>query len=221
MGVEGAMTHFCDADRPRRRARGLLPDLITLARLPLAAIFPFVAQRPAAAIAVVLSAATTDVADGWCARSLGQVTAIGAALDVVADKAFIGTAVVTLIATRMLTLPAAALLAAREFGEIPLLAYVALRRGAARHERATSSVASKLTTMFQLALVCALLLGWGEWRLLLGAAAACGAVAAVGYWMRELRLASRAVESVDAAGQAPSTIARPRDARRNTGRRAW
>src|SRR5512143_3676647 len=77
-----------------------LPNVITLLRL---AAVPVVAwliqqQRWEAACWVFLAAAVSDGVDGLLARWLHQMTALGAALDTVADKAL---GVVTLV---MLTL---------------------------------------------------------------------------------------------------------------------
>lgn len=77
-----------------------LPNVITLLRL---AAVPIVAwliqqQRWEAACWVFLAAAVSDGIDGFLARWLNQMTALGAALDTVADKAL---GMVTLV---MLTL---------------------------------------------------------------------------------------------------------------------
>ena len=63
----------------------LVPSLVSMARLPLAALFPWVVDRPAAAVSVLLAAGLTDVLDGWLARRLHQETAIGAVADAISD----------------------------------------------------------------------------------------------------------------------------------------
>lgn len=170
----------------RGRARDLLADIITFARLPLAVAFPFVVEKPAPAIAVLLAAAASDVLDGWCARALGTATTTGAMLDGFADKAFACTVVITLVLAGKLAPAAAVLLGTREMGELVLLAVAAARRRRAAHHALGSSVAGKVTTTLQFAVVGALILGWGAWRPLLVATAVCGAIAAVGYWIQEL-----------------------------------
>ena len=62
------------------RARDLLlvPGLLSLARVPLACVFPFVIGWPLIALAVLLVAGFTDVADGWYARRFDQATSTGA-----------------------------------------------------------------------------------------------------------------------------------------------
>lgn len=63
------------------------PNLLSLARFPLAAAFLF-ASGTSARVALVAAAALTDLLDGWLARR-GQTTALGALLDPVADKTFV------------------------------------------------------------------------------------------------------------------------------------
>lgn len=173
------------------RARDLLADVITIARLPLAVVFPFVVEKPAAAIAVLLAAAASDVLDGWCARALGTVTTTGAMLDGFVDKAFACTVVVTLVVAGKLALAAAVLLGTREIGELLLIGVAAARGRAAAHHAVVSSAAGKVTTTLQFAVVGAVILGLRAWRPLLVATAACGAIAAVGYWIQELRAEER------------------------------
>ncbi len=173
------------------RARALLADAITIARLPLAVVFPFVLEKPVAAIAVLLAAAASDMLDGWCARRLGTVTATGAMLDGLADKVFACTVVVTLVVAGKLAVAAAVLLGTREVGELLLLGVAAGRGRAAAHHAVGSSAAGKATTTLQFAVVGAVILGWRAWRPLLVATAACGAIAAVGYWIQELRAEER------------------------------
>ena len=45
-----------------------IPGLLSLSRIPLAALFILLTANPPAAIAVLFLAALTDVADGWFAR---------------------------------------------------------------------------------------------------------------------------------------------------------
>jgi cardiolipin synthase len=69
------------------RARSLgIPDLVSLARLPLAVAFLLV-DRAQVRLPILAAAALSDLLDGWLARRLGP-TRIGAVLDPVTDKAF-------------------------------------------------------------------------------------------------------------------------------------
>lgn len=72
-----------------------LPNLISAARVPLAALFIAVDSTTARLI-VVLIAGVSDWADGRLARSTGAVSTTGIWLDPVADKIFIITCVVAL-----------------------------------------------------------------------------------------------------------------------------
>ena len=61
---------------------------LTLARLPLAALFPFVVDEPVVALAVYAVAMFTDVVDGEVARRTGTASQTGSLLDGFLDKVF-------------------------------------------------------------------------------------------------------------------------------------
>jgi CDP-diacylglycerol--glycerol-3-phosphate 3-phosphatidyltransferase/cardiolipin synthase len=171
----------------------LPPNMVSLARIPLAVIFPFVVVSPGAAFAVLLAAALTDVVDGYLARKNNQVTALGALIDPVADKAFAVTVVVTLIATRLLPLWAVPALLVREIFELPLVLWVlATRRSRDKSVvKASANVLGKLATVIQFGAVMSAL-AWPEaLETLLGLAAVAGAFAGVAYWVRALRQTKR------------------------------
>lgn len=79
-----------------------MATLITLARIalivPFAAMF-FIAAPWAmtGALVIFLVAAATDFLDGYVARARGEVSALGAALDPLADKLLIAAALILLI----------------------------------------------------------------------------------------------------------------------------
>jgi len=79
-----------------------MANILTLARIgliaPLAAMF-FIdaAYAMPAALAIFALAAVTDLFDGMLARAEGRVTALGAALDPLADKMLIVAALVLLV----------------------------------------------------------------------------------------------------------------------------
>ena len=79
-----------------------MATLITLARIalivPFAAMF-FIAAPWAmtGALVIFLIAAATDFLDGYVARARGEVSALGAALDPLADKLLIAAALILLI----------------------------------------------------------------------------------------------------------------------------
>ena len=71
-----------------------------IAMIPLVVVFFYLPERwqwadPAAAVAFII-AAITDWFDGYLARRFGQMTALGAFLDPVADKLMVATALILL-----------------------------------------------------------------------------------------------------------------------------
>ena len=60
--------------------------LFTIARAPIAALFPFVADRPRAALALYVAGISTDVIDGFIARRTGTMSYTGAMVDGYMDK---------------------------------------------------------------------------------------------------------------------------------------
>ena len=174
------------------RARDLVrvPGLLSLARLPLGAAFPFVVDRPALALGVLAVAGLTDIADGWYARRFGQVTPTGAAIDPVTDKLFVAMVVGTLIVHGNLPVAAIPALAAREIGELPLVLWVALSRRARRARAAhpTANVPGKVATALQFAAVTVAILHSPQTLFVLGLCGAAGMLSALSYWQRELEL---------------------------------
>lgn len=177
-------------------ARDLLsvPGLLSLARLPLAAAFPLVVSRPPAAFVVLAAAACTDVLDGWWARRFGQVTATGAALDPLTDKAFALSVGVSLAAARVLPVEAVLLLGTREIGEA-LLALRCAAGPASLRRRAggqSATAAGKVVTVLQFATAGAALLGAPFTASAVAVTALAGAFAAALYWRSALRPDARA-----------------------------
>jgi CDP-diacylglycerol--glycerol-3-phosphate 3-phosphatidyltransferase/cardiolipin synthase len=164
-----------------------VPGLLSLARVPLALLFPVVAVRPATAIAVLVLAALTDIADGWYARRFHVETPLGRILDPITDKVFVIGVVATLIASRLLSAGEALLMGAREVGELVLLLYGALAwRGRPRPAHGANRL-GKLATVMQFATVAALLVGRPERRIWIVATAACGILSGLSYAVREYR----------------------------------
>jgi len=82
-----------------------VPNALTAARMlaaPALVLCFLLVDRPAAdrlAFGLFIAAAVTDFFDGWLARRLGQVSALGRMLDPVADKAMVLIALSLLAAT--------------------------------------------------------------------------------------------------------------------------
>ena len=98
-----------------------LPNLLTLLRIVLIPVFVVCFFLPTGwardvATAVFVLAALTDWLDGYLARRLQLVSALGAFLDPVADKLMVATALVLLVQAdpRMSTAVAAAVIIGRE-----------------------------------------------------------------------------------------------------------
>ncbi len=175
--------------RFRSRDLWLVPSLLSLSRLPLAVAFPLVQPSRAWAFLILAFAGGSDVLDGWYARRFKQVTPTGAVLDPVTDKLFALSVVITLVATRALPLSGILLLTTREIGELPLLVWFLLssRAWRARATEAEANVPGKLATALQFASIVAALIRSSYTEALLFATAGAGAVAAVTYWIRELK----------------------------------
>ena len=92
-----------------------LPNLISAARVPLAALF-IAFDSTVARLIVVFVAGVSDWADGRLARSTGSVSSTGIWLDPVADKIFIVTCVIALTLDVGLPLWVLPLLLLRDIG---------------------------------------------------------------------------------------------------------
>ena len=170
------------------RAKDLLlvPGLLSLARVPLAVVFPLVLGRPLVAFGVLVVSGLTDVLDGWYARTHGQATPTGAVIDAITDKVFVAAVVVSLVLTHHMTVLESLLLGTREVGELPLVLRLAFSRSARRAgtERKANGP-GKLATVLQFVAVTAVLFGAPSYEALLWLAAGGGVVAATTYWLRE------------------------------------
>ncbi len=176
-----------------------VPNVLSLTRVPLGALFPLVIHRPHLAFLVLLAAGVSDVLDGWWARTRGQVTTFGAVVDPVTDKLFVASVVTTLVATSHLGWRGVLCLATREVGEAPLVLWFALsaHMRERRAKNAGANIPGKLATVFQFACVTLAILraspeldapAWNTTlQALLAVTAAVGVLAAASYWVRALR----------------------------------
>jgi cardiolipin synthase len=182
----------------RYRAKDLLlpPSLLSLSRVPLAAAFVLALDRPLLELAILTLAGLSDVLDGWWARRHGQVTATGAVVDPITDKLFVLTVVVSLVVSDRLAPHAVLLLATRELGEAPLVAWWALsrhrRKVRAKHPEANA--VGKLATVLQFATVTLALFRAPQAGALLVVTACVGVLAAISYWRREAARVRRGSE---------------------------
>jgi phosphatidylglycerophosphate synthase len=81
----------------RRRALRTLPTFLSLSRFVLAAAFPLAVEAPQR-VALLGSAAATDLLDGWIARRTHSTSRWGALVDPIADRVFALVAVATFVA---------------------------------------------------------------------------------------------------------------------------
>jgi CDP-diacylglycerol--glycerol-3-phosphate 3-phosphatidyltransferase len=110
-----------------------LPNSITFARLILTAVYVLTASLPGATaawltLAAFVIAATTDWLDGYLARKMNQVTALGKLLDPLVDKILVCAAFVHLTMAAMCPMWMTILIIAREF-LVTGLRQIAVERG--------------------------------------------------------------------------------------------
>lgn len=84
-----------------------LPNLLTLSRFFLSALFMVFLYRPGPyykclALGAFLAGVITDYADGWLARKRGEVTALGQLLDPIADKVLVFSAFLSFVEMKIL-----------------------------------------------------------------------------------------------------------------------
>lgn len=177
---------------PTFNRRDLLstPGLLSLSRVVLAILFPFALGLPWLALATIAVAALSDGLDGYFARKLGISSPTGAALDPITDKIFATSVMVSLLAQQRLTLGWAALLSLRELLELPLLLWLVTmpRARATRASHLKANWLGKLTTGLQFVALVYILLEPSRARGWVFATAGCGALAAIVYWTRFLKV---------------------------------
>jgi CDP-diacylglycerol--glycerol-3-phosphate 3-phosphatidyltransferase/cardiolipin synthase len=167
----------------------LLPNVLTMLRIPLAVAFPLVIGSRRKAAAVLALAGLTDVLDGFVARHSGHSTATGSVLDPIADKVFAASVVGTLVAHGKLPRWGVPALLAREILEAPLVVYMLyeLKTGTApRPGEVRASIPGKVATITQFATILSAIAAPPLLVPMLGLCVATGAVSGVAYWRREL-----------------------------------
>lgn len=130
-----------------------LPNILSLLRLPLAALFAF--EEPDTRMVAIVLAMGSDILDGYYARSQGQTSKIGTILDPVTDKIFVFTALtVFFYEGRFLNWELLAFLC-RDLSIVFFALYLLLLGRLSSH-RPKAFVCGKMTTALQFLLLIAL-----------------------------------------------------------------
>lgn len=175
-----------------------IANALTLARISLAPILALTMLPDvdtSLAVAVFAVGMTSDFADGYLARSRGLITRFGELMDPIADKLFVGTALVCLAATGQVALWVVVLVFGRDL-VVTGLRLVARRQGVG----IAANSLGKAKTVIQAVTVLVLLAAPGEPALvqalvmvMVGVTVVSGAVYAAAYLRgRQLALGSDA-----------------------------
>ncbi len=168
----------------RRRARlTYLPNLISLLRLPIAAVFLVVDGLLWRGILLSLGA-LTDAADGWVARRFGLKSKTGEVLDPLVDKLFVLGIMATFLRGPYLGWTEFAILAARDL--YVGVAFV-MGRLAGFPVPARARLSGKVVTFLQMVTLFVLLLASDLIDYCVLAVGVTGAVAIVDYTLAALR----------------------------------
>lgn len=178
--------------------------LLTLSRLPIAVVYPFVAGRESVALGLYLLAAATDLLDGWVARRTGTTSHTGAVLDGWIDKILYVNIAWTLVLLH--DVPGWWMLCwfARELIQgvfVPVL--VPLYYRGLPEPRASTALGKLTTWLVGISLVASLLDVWWVGAVLTPLAGLSGTAASVEYLRRELIQARHSLRS-DAPATGPT-----------------
>jgi cardiolipin synthase len=176
--------------RPLLRELGTLPNLLTLLRVPLAALIWVAPANVTWLLSLMVVAAVSDLLDGWFARRAGVAgESIGAWLDPLCDKTFILSVLVAVWLARGPPVWMAVLASTREVVLLPLViarfAVPRLRKGGIPWR---ALMLGKATTVAQFALFAAVLWNWrAGWLPLTLVCGALGLGAGLQYSLRAWR----------------------------------
>lgn len=176
--------------RPLLRELGTLPNLLTLLRLPLAALIWVAPANVLWLLALMVVAAGSDLLDGFLARRAGTAAeSMGAWLDPLCDKTFIVSLLVAVWVAHQPPVWMALVASAREVVLLPLVvarfAVPRLRKGGIPWR---AMLLGKATTVAQFALFAAVLWDWrAGWLPLTLVCGALGLGAGVQYSLRAWR----------------------------------
>jgi CDP-diacylglycerol--glycerol-3-phosphate 3-phosphatidyltransferase/cardiolipin synthase len=156
-----------------------LPNIVSLSRIPMAAAFPFL-QGTEERLLLIAAAATTDLLDGYLARSRGGATRLGALIDPIADRCFVLVAVLTLYSDGTLTPLATLILMSRDVAVVGAFIVVRATPGFGAFTFMARPAGKVVTVLQFAALTSAFLLpGWlAAW---IGVVAVASAVAIADY----------------------------------------
>ena len=129
-----------------------LPNLVSMSRLVMAALFPFVSGSTAR-LMLIGAAGVTDFLDGYLARTRGSTTRIGAQIDPFADRCFILVAVFVLWADDVMSLTQTLVVAVRDIVVLGawIIAWIAARvTGQVRVFEFGPRLTGKILTVLQL-----------------------------------------------------------------------
>ncbi len=180
--------------RPVLRELGTLPNLLTLLRVPLAALIWVAPANALWLLGLMVVAAVSDWLDGWFARRAGvPPEGMGAWLDPLCDKLFILSVLVAVWVTQQPPAWMAVVASAREIVLFPLVVarftVPRLRRGGIPWR---AMALGKAATVAQFALFAAVLSGWRvAWVPLALLSGVLGVGAGVQYSLRAWRSLSR------------------------------
>ncbi len=162
----------------RRAPVFTIPNLLSLARVPLAAAFLATDAVPAR-VALIGAASLTDVLDGWLARRQ-QATRLGALLDPIADKTFVLVAISAFLISGELSSTDYFIILARDFATA-LGFLVAFLLPGLDPGNFKARMSGKVVTVLQLATVLALVLQSPQLRALVCMVGAASAWAIIDY----------------------------------------
>lgn len=187
-----------------------LANLLTVARIPLAALFAVVADRPRWALAVLAVAGLTDAVDGRIARrarargATGRGSEIGPWLDPMCDKVFAVTVLTAVAIEIRPPLILLVLIGARELIVVPLVLAYRLTRLHRIRVDFHAAPAGKAATIAQFAAIAAIVAKLPQAPAFAVLAAGIGLVAA-GQYVRRAARARREQATPEGRSAASST----------------
>ncbi|MBW7934153.1 MAG: CDP-alcohol phosphatidyltransferase family protein [Gemmatimonadaceae bacterium] len=146
-----------------RDSLATLPNVISLSRLFLAALFPVVHAHDLR-LAILAAAGLTDFLDGWLARRRHQFSRVGALIDPFADRIFVFVAICTLLLEGQVTTLEYVVFLLRDIATAGAFV-VAKSVASLRHATFKARFSGKLATVLQLLALPAIVIDvhWAAW----------------------------------------------------------